>query len=239
MTFQFWHPDHAAVGALPEVPHGWRHLSQCLPLRALYSAVLRGLFGLKVRGFEQVPQDQACVFVGNHGSHYDGFFLFATISRLDPRCLVPVVWDGLMEFPVLGSLLRSLRAVPVRNEPGVVMWRVETLRAMIEHVKAGRHIYILPEGRRDDVLGRFHPGAAMVALEAGVPLVPVTLRGIQPLYKEINQCPRLWGRVELIFHPPLFPADAEGRSGEDGAWHLMKKARAVVASALDYPDGHA
>jgi 1-acyl-sn-glycerol-3-phosphate acyltransferase len=110
---------------------------------------------------------------------------------------------------------------------------------MISHVRAGRNIYILPEGRRADRLGRFHPGGAMVALEAGAPLVPVTLRGVQPLYKHLNRPPRLWGRVELVFHPALDASGTEGRSGEDAAVLLTAKARARIASALDYPDHYA
>jgi 1-acyl-sn-glycerol-3-phosphate acyltransferase len=186
---------------------------------------------------ENIPSHSPCIFVSNHGSHYDGFFLFAVISRLDPRGLVPVCWDGLLTFPLVGGILRSLAAVPVRSEPGVLMWRVETLRNMIEHIRSGRHIYILPEGRRDDVLGRFHPGAALVALEAGVPLVPVTLRGVQPLFKEVDRFPRLWGRVEVVFHPPVHAADAAGLTGEAPAIELMNLARARIVSALDYPDG--
>jgi len=231
MTLRLWHPDLDEVRGRAGVPRCWPWLAQCLPLRGLFAWAARCAFGLRVRGFEHVPRDRACVFVANHGSHYDGFFLFAAISHEDPRGLVPVAWDGLLDYPILGGLLRSVQAVPVAYQNAAGMGRMDNIRAMIGHLQAGRHVVVQPEGRRDDRLGPFHPGAAAAALGAGAPLVPVTLRGVQPLFKELGHMPRLHGRVELVFHPPLFPA---GEAAEAPVW--MRRARERVASALDYPD---
>jgi 1-acyl-sn-glycerol-3-phosphate acyltransferase len=238
MTAWLWHPDHAALRGNPDIPRGWRHFTQCLLVRRLYVLFWTVFFGLKVQGFDQVPKDKACVFISNHGSHYDGLLLYAGISQNDSRSLVPVVWYRMLDLPILGPILKTLWAVPINNEPhsSTLRMRANNLRRMIRHLRSGRHFFVLAEGHRSDTLGHFHSGAALAALQAGAPLVPVTLRGVQPLFKELDRFPKCFGTVDMIIHPPVYPAEAEGRKGEAGAVFLMAKVRASIASALDYPD---
>jgi len=235
-AFWLWHPDHEALRDCHAIPWGWRHITYCNPLRWLLFNFLALLFKLDVEGSENIPKKSPSVFVGNHGSNYDGIFMLAVNMSLDSRTVVPVVWYRMLDFPILGLFLKSLQAVPVDNEQLEISQRVRSLRLMLRHLRQERSLGVLPEAVRQEQLGHFNSGAALVALQAEVPLVPFTLRGVQPLFKSLNHCPKLYGKVKVIIHPPLFPSDAEGLKGEKGAALLMKKARARIASALDYPD---
>ncbi|MDX6765168.1 MAG: lysophospholipid acyltransferase family protein [Candidatus Methylacidiphilales bacterium] len=233
MNAWFWHPDHVDSKHIPGVSHFWRHVSLCLPLQRLYSAFVTMLFRMRLTGAGHLPVDRPCIFISNHGSHYDGFFLFAVLLRICDRGVVPVVWFRMLEYPIVGPILRCLRAVPISHEADFMSQRSIHLRGMIEQIQAGRHLLILPEGRRGDVLGTFQPGAGIVAIRTGSPLVPITLRGVQPLFKELDRLPRLRGNVEVVIHPPLFPEKTPDEMVY--ASKLMEQARARVATALDYP----
>lgn len=235
MTDRYTHLDNASpVGFLAQI-RTWSVEFQCYLIAQAFPFFYR----LKIRGYDKVPGDSACIFVCNHGSHFDGFLLYAAIMRSDTRPVVPVVWYRLLEFTMLGPILGHILAIPVNNDASATASRVKGLRSMIRHLREGRHLWIQPEGHRCDELGKFHPGAALISLKTGAPLVPISLRGVQPLYKNLGDFPRLWGRVEMIFHPPLYPVDVEGNTDEEKAIQLMAKARAAVASALDYPVGAA
>lgn len=235
----FWHPDHTLLCQNPDLPRGWIYFTQSHVIRKTYVLFWKIFFGLKVHDYPLVPKDRACIFVANHGSHYDGFLLYAGISKHDDRSLAPLVWYQMLDFPILGSILKTIRSVPINNEKGsaTLRSRAKSLIVMIHCLKSGRHLFLQPEASPSDTLGSFHPGAALVALKTGAPLIPVTLRGVQPLFKDLNRFPRCWGRVNMLIHPPIFPSEAEGIKKEDQPAWLMSKVRARVASALDYPDG--
>lgn len=239
MSAWFWHTEHAATRNLPGIPPIWRHICHCLPMQQLYSAFCSLFFGLHTTGAENVPKDTPCIFVCNHGSHYDGFLLYAALRRTDTRAFIPVIWHRMLEYPIVGPVLKSVRAIPIEHDAGEVGSRMDAMRIMLKHIAEKRHLFVFPEGHRSDVLDVFHPGAALIALHCQVPLVPVTLRGVQPLFKELDRMPRIWGRVEVVIHPPIYPREPEDRGPEDGASGLTARARACVASALDYPVGPA
>lgn len=233
MTARPPHPDQEnRNGFLRGLLRAWREIG-CW----LISQTFIVLFRLKATDYRKVPEDRACIFVCNHGSHFDGFFIYAAINRSDRRPVVPVVWYRLLEYTVVGPLLEHLRAIPINNEAAATASRILGLRSMIRHLREGRHIWIQPEGHRCDVLDRFQPGAALISLKTGAPMVPVSLRGVQPLFKDLGRFPRLWGRVELLFHSPVYPHEAGDGTDENKAVFLMEKVRSRIAATLDYPIG--
>jgi 1-acyl-sn-glycerol-3-phosphate acyltransferase len=70
-------------------------------------------------------------------------------------------------------------------------------------VRDGGAVVIFPEGGRgnaDGSMRKFKPGAVRMALEAGIPILPVTIRGGHRVWPMGIRFPRV-GRVEVIFHP--------------------------------------
>ncbi len=233
----FWHPDHENLRGVPWMPRGWRHITYSRLFRFLYPAVFRVMFGMRICGLENIPLNQACIFVGNHGSHFDGFMMIGVLMRISVRSAVPVAWHKIFDFPIIGPFVKSLGAVAIEHGEGAVPQRMNAVHEMVRRLREGRHLTIFAEGQRSDTLGPFNRGAAQVSLRTKAPIVPFTLRGVQPLYKRMDRIPKFWGRVEVIFHPPIEPEAYQG--SKFAAAIMMWEVRSKVASVLDYPDGNA
>lgn len=190
--------------------------------------MLRGLFKLRLRGVESLPQSRPVILCFNHASHYDLFFMLAVGRRVLGETPVPLAWKGMLQYPVIGGWLRAWRAVSI-NSSSRIASRSVALRQMIRHLRDGRSLVIACEGKRLDALGPFRPGAALVALHTGALVVPCSLRGVHSLFKDISRPEKYWGNVEVYFHPPLDPrafADVD---------ELTQAIRRAVASQIDYP----
>lgn len=229
-----WHPDHKNLRGVPWMPFGWRNITYSRIFRFIYSNVFRIIFGMHIHGTENIPLNKACIFVGNHGSHFDGFLIISVLMRISERSAVPVAWYKLLEYPIIGPFFKSLGAIPIEHGKQGVQQRSRAVLAMIRQVRDERHLIIFAEGQRSDYLGPFNNGAALVALRTKAPIVPVTLRGVKDLYKRLDRMPKLWGHVEVIFHSPVCPSSYHGdKSAVD---NMNAEVRSRVASALDYPD---
>ena len=162
----------------------------------------------------------------NHHSNVDhwalGFPLF-------PNRQVRFMGKVELFKPVLGSVLRSAGAFPVRRGEG----DREALKTAVELARAGEIVAIYPEGTRREKgikktrkAGR-HTGAARVALAAGVPLVPAAIGGTERL----SQFPR----VKVIYGDPI-PlddlADQDKRRASIEATERLFKAIAELEQQL-------
>jgi 1-acyl-sn-glycerol-3-phosphate acyltransferase len=96
-------------------------------------------------------------------------------------------------------------------------------------VRNGRSLAVFPEGSRthDGALQEFLPGAFKLALKAGVPIVPVTIRGTFALLPRTTLAPRP-GRVDVIISPPI---DTAGYT-EKNLDELIQKVRAAIEAQL-------
>jgi 1-acyl-sn-glycerol-3-phosphate acyltransferase len=193
-----------------------------------YERTLRGLFKLRLHGVESLPRTRPLVFCFNHGSHYDLFFMLAVGRRVLGEMPVPVAWRGMLQYPLIGTWLRAWRAVPISSTSRIAS-RSMALRQMMRHLRGGRSLVIACEGKRLDALGPFRPGAATAALHTGALVVPCSLRGVQPLFKQTPWPDKFWGDVEVRLHRPL---DPRAFAGVD---ELTQAIRRAVASGIDYP----
>jgi 1-acyl-sn-glycerol-3-phosphate acyltransferase len=120
-------------------------------------------------GNKKVP-DGACVFVGNHYTLFDIVY---------PACLT---WDGIhflskkenMNAPLLGSLCRAVKVISVNRDGNDVRALLDCFKCL----KNGEKISIYPEGTRnktDAEMLPFKHGAAIMAIKAKVPVIPVML----------------------------------------------------------------
>ena len=133
--------------------------------------LVRVIFRPAVRGVEHIPRG-GVVLAPNHLS---GFDAWAVAFPTAPRVIRNMGKVELFRRRLLGSLVRSLGAFPAHAAPGLEGGIEEATRL----AQAGYAVVIIPEGarKRPDREHRPRTGAAAVALAAGVPLVPVALRG--------------------------------------------------------------
>jgi 1-acyl-sn-glycerol-3-phosphate acyltransferase len=113
---------------------------------------------------------------------------------------------------------------------------MRAVREMAAHLRAGRFLVMGSEGERRDKLGEFEGGAALLSLHTGVKVVPVSLRGVQNLFRDLSWPNRYRGNVELVLHTPLDPEDfkAAGGTRREIVARFTRAIHDAVAADLDY-----
>ncbi len=176
---------------------------------------------VRMRGRERVSLGQSYVFVSNHQSIYDFPILITSL----PFQLRIIAKASLGAFPVLGWHLRYTGHLLIhRARAGR-----GTLRRIADLMRRGHSLIVFPEGTRSadgKVLG-FRRGLFRLAIEAGLPVVPVAVVGSRHVMPKgrLMTCP---GQVELVVHAPL-PTD--GLDRED-ARTLADRARDAIAATV-------
>jgi 1-acyl-sn-glycerol-3-phosphate acyltransferase len=147
---------------------------------AASAPVLRGLFRLRVTGLEHIPADGGLVLAANHNSNFDPWPL--GVPLFPDRFLRFMGKSELFWFP-LGAFIGAAGAFPVRRGQK----DLEAIETAIELCREGHAVVMFPEGtRRKKGLAKkhqakAHTGAARIALEAKVPLVPAAIKGTDRL----------------------------------------------------------
>ena len=141
--------------------------------RPTIGALARVASRLKVYGKERVPPDGGLVVACNHFSWLDP----AVLGAASPRTLYYMAKVEAHSVPGLGSVLRSFGCFPVRRGES----DREAVRTMRQIVDDGLALGLFVEGTRQEtgVPGTVQPGAAMVAIQEGVPIVPAAVHGSQ------------------------------------------------------------
>jgi 1-acyl-sn-glycerol-3-phosphate acyltransferase len=232
--------------------HWWRTVFFLIPAISLYTIVLgttsilstlfdrTGDFGHKcarawawlilktsgvkvdVRGLEHIDPSRSYVFASNHQSIYDIPILFASL----PIQLRIVAKESLGRFPFLGWHLRRTGNLLVdRKNPGADI--VEKMKRLVSE---SHSLIVFPEGTRsvDGTVNRFKKGSFLVAIDAQLPVVPVSLARSRYVMKkgELTVYPR---RARLTVHPPMATA---GVRRED-VLAFAERVREVVRSDVE------
>ena len=185
----------------------------------LWSWLILETTGVRVHleGASRVGENVSYVFASNHQSIYDIPIVFASI----PSQLRIVAKASLGRFPFLGWHLRLAGHLLVdRDRPGAGV-----LKRMGRLVRDGVSLIVFPEGTRsvDGSVGRFKGGLFLLAIDARLPVVPVTIQDSRYVMKKgrLMVCP---GDVSLTIHEPI-PTD--GLQRED-ARALADRVHAVI-----------
>jgi 1-acyl-sn-glycerol-3-phosphate acyltransferase len=147
---------------------------------ALYWAAIGGIMffvravGVRVRvkGIERIPA-QTCLFAANHTSTADA----PSVVWAIPRRIAILLKKSLFEFPIVGTAFRLAHFIPVERFDRDSA--IGSLEKATEALKAGQSFLIYPEGTRspDGRLQEFKKGTVVMAIKAGVPIVPVACSG--------------------------------------------------------------
>jgi len=169
-------------------------------LRAVFRTLMR-LAGISfaVRGRENLPpRNRPCVFVANHASYLDGFVLAAAIPR--PFSFVAKAELGEQFLPRL--LLGRLGTEYVRRLAKADA--IADSKRLVARVRAGRGLMYFPEGTlmRAPGLLPFRLGAFEAAVAAGVPVVPVVIRGTRSILRDQSWFPRR-GPITVTIEPAV------------------------------------
>lgn len=168
-------------------------------LRAFAFLSSKLLWFIKFRGIENIPDPEigGIVVISNHPTYFDPAWI--TMKLRWP--LRYMAWDEVFNWRLIGPAIRYLGAFPVRLRSGPAKSTiVEALRSL----RGGAALVIFPEGEREFADGKFHEfksGAIHIALNAGVPILPVSIRGGNSVWPQGQKYPSFFRRVEVIYHP--------------------------------------
>jgi 1-acyl-sn-glycerol-3-phosphate acyltransferase len=174
-----------------------------------------------VEGGEKVDPTRSYVVVGNHLSAYD---IMVHVSSLP----VPVRFLAkaeLFRIPLFAQAMRSVGMIEVDRKAGASIHK-QVSRDARAAIAMGRSIIVYPEGTRarGGELGPFKKGAFTIAVDNGLPVLPVTIHGTLEVWqagkRSINP-----GVVHLVISAPLEVDPGEPREAE----RLRNAARAEIA----------
>jgi 1-acyl-sn-glycerol-3-phosphate acyltransferase len=202
------------------------------PRWALIRAAARALFRVAripffVDGIDRLPHGTGCVYVSNHASYLDGVVAVAGL----PGTFSFAAKAELKERFVSRIFLRRIGARFVERDD--VVKGLADARAEVRAAQRGESLYFFPEGglTREPGLRPFHLGAFAAAAEAGVPVVPVTLRGTRSILRGGSWFPRR-GTVTLVVGEPVNPDGSDWAASV----RLRDATRARMLEHLGEPD---
>lgn len=180
---------------------------------------------LRVRGRAHLPPG-AAIAVANHASYVDGIVLTAAL----PAHFTFVVQDGAASWPLIGAVIKRM-GVTFVNRRNAREGAAQT-RGLLRRVQEGESLAIFAEGTFEPEPGllAFKNGAFLLAAKAGVPVIPVGIRGTRRFYGGHRRLPR-WSRIEIDIAPPLAPSHHPSE--------LRDAARRAVLARCGEPDAAA
>jgi 1-acyl-sn-glycerol-3-phosphate acyltransferase len=197
--------------------------------------LLGGFVRLRSRGRELVPRDTPVVFMSNHESWLDIPALLATIP-VQVRFLAK---KSLFSWPFFGWAIASMGFIPVdrKNRRDAV----KSFEDAAARIRAGRSVLIFPEETRstDGKLLPFQRGGFLIALKAGIPIVPVGLEGPRRCLPKYNYLVRP-GTITVRFGRPV-PTAGRGVTGKgpliDEVRRAIEELRGNTAPSPQVSDG--
>ena len=191
--------------------------------RILIGPLLRVLFRPWVRGLENIPEEGGAIIAGNHMSFLDSIFVPLASQR-------PVVYLAKKDYFVRRGLFGTLQRwffrvtnqLPIDRGGGSAS--EASLKEGLKVLGKGNLLGIYPEGTRspDGRLYRGRTGVARIALEAGVPVVPVALIGTDRVQPPGGTIPKI-RRVGVVF----------GQAMDFSAYAGLEHDRFVLRSVTD------
>jgi 1-acyl-sn-glycerol-3-phosphate acyltransferase len=177
---------------------------------------------VRVRGQERIPPG-VCLFAANHTSSADAPAVVGAI----PRRIAILLKQSLFRWPIVGQAFSSAHFIPVNR--GAHDSAIASVEKATEALRSGQSFLIYPEGTRspDGRLQRFKKGAVVMAINAGVPIVPMICTGAHKIMEKRS----------LVIHPGeiqvefLDPIDA-AKYSLDERDDLNEQVHKAMAAAL-------
>ncbi len=166
-----------------------------------FGTALAGL-SIGIEGEEHLWSSRPAVFLFNHQSALDGLI----VAKLVRRDVVGIAKDELRRHPFWGPVFALAGTVFI--DRGNRAKAIEALAPAVEALHKGVSIAIAPEGTRSTTarLGPFKKGAFHIAMQAGVPIVPIVLRNAHDALPKGAWFVRP-SEIEVVVHPPISTSD--------------------------------
>lgn len=177
-----------------------------------------------VEGIDSLDPQQTYVFVGNHCSQYD-IFSFQGYFSHDFRWIAK---KELFSIPLLGQAMQRVGYISIDRSHG--RQALKSLDEAAKQIAAGTSVLIFPEGTRsaDGLLHEFKTGAVLLAIKAGVPIVPIGFNGSYEVLPKWRLLPKS-GHIIIRVGPAIPIGHCKASDKQD----LAQKLHAAVEKLLD------
>lgn len=160
---------------------------------------------LTVIGEENVPADEAVLYIGNHKSFFDILITYARCPRLTGY----VSKDSMKKIPLLSIWMTRLHCLFLNRED--IKEGLKTILAGIDNIKNGISMCIFPEGTRnktDDLMLPFKEGSFKMAEKTGCAIIPMAITNSAEIFE--NHFPKIKPtHVILEYGTPIYPNDLD------------------------------
>lgn len=190
-----------------------------------FTRVLFKLSGSKIqiKGEENLPKDSPALFVSNHQGHMDSVIIHGFIRI--PKGFVSIV--EVNKFPILRTWMRYAKCIFLdRSDP---RQSLVCINKGVQFLKEGHSMVIFPEGMlsNGDEINEFKAGSLRLALKAGVPIIPITIKGSYQIMSKAGKNIRA-AKIECLISKPIETSGID-KSGEK---ELMKLVRDTISKKL-------
>jgi acyl carrier protein len=222
LAFGLLFPFALLTAALAKPPVTWRVGSAICRMFLRASGI-----PLVVRGMERLPHGPAVLAV-NHTSYLDAVVL---VALLGPRVYAFVAKREFEGNPLMRTLLRGFGTLFVERFD--VQKSAEHADVLVEAARGGASMIVFPEGTltRNTGLMAFRTGAFQIAVQSGLPVVPVALRGVRSVLRDGTWYARRVP-VAVTVCAPIAPDGADWAA----SIRLRDRARAEILQACGEPD---
>jgi 1-acyl-sn-glycerol-3-phosphate acyltransferase len=197
-----------------------------LRLARWWSRTITQFSGVRISVDSRATLDpgRSYVFMANHLSTVDIWALFVAL----PIPVRMIAKKQLGSIPLFGWAMRAGRFIFIDRQNAVAARR--SIELAKERIRSGASVLLFPEGTRsrDGTLGPFKKGGFHLAIDAGVPIVPVALWGTRELMPRGSLLLRA-GRVSVTIGAPI---PTEGLSAADRG-ELLDRVRDTIAGMVD------
>lgn len=178
---------------------------------------------VEIRGEENIPTEGSVLFVSNHQGNFDIPILLGYIDK--PKAFIAKI--ELLKLPLIRTWMTHLKCVFMDRSD--IRQSLKVINQAASHLKEGYSMVIFPEGTRSksESLGEFKPGSLKLALKAGVPIVPIAIRGSYKIMEQ-NGFIIKPAHVEITILEPISTAGLT----KEQASELPEKVREIIKHGL-------
>lgn len=170
-------------------------------VRLLAYLISKPLWFVRFNGKENIPPESAggIIIASNHQTYIDPVWICIPLSRRVRYLAI----EKAFHWPVIGAVIKFLGAFPVKQTDGL---SVSTIKVALRSLREGAAVIIFPEGEREFADGKLLPfkqGAARLAVQAGVGILPVTISGGDRIWPQGQKYPKIFRRAVITYHPTI------------------------------------
>ena len=174
-------------------------------------------------GRENIPKDQAVLYVGNHNSYFD---ILLTYSQC-PDLTGYVAKSEMLRYPLLRDWMKRLYSLFLDRTD--MRAGLQMILTGIDYIKQGISVCIFPEGTRsrDGQMQPFKEGSMKMAQKTGCPIIPMAITNSAEIFE--NHLPRVKPcRVIVEYGAPIYPKELSREEQKFLGSYTQKKIQAML-----------